>query len=387
MKKTLIASAVFLAASGAQAEWTSQDGSLTIGGNVEINTDYVDVDRGKASPTGLGVKDGGRIADDSRFLLDVQWLTRRGEYDYITAKAQPLIRTDGTVAIDDSYLALGQEKMWEFQIGRFEAMELFSTGKDTVAYIAAGADTIGQGVYYYKGHEGRGRRDMMGQARIGGQAGNWSFEISSAYGDAADMLAGSKDYLTAHGYDATDFQSDDNSFVIRPAINFTSDSGFFSLSLGAEHDVSNGKVFITDGNGKIPETSPDLSKRTGFAGKIQIMPNEDLAIRLSAAHQTIEDVWKVNHVNLNFEYKIFGAGISMVKNERDDKVLDALDKLRFSKDSNSYVAYAAVTLPIMSFDNATLTLGASYSETENAYSIKNNKEKTGAVRARINYYF
>ncbi|WP_062262241.1 carbohydrate porin [Endozoicomonas arenosclerae] len=382
MKKILTASAALLATAAVHGDWTSEDGSLTIGGNAEINTDYVDVDKAKIHPKDTGVNDGGKIADDSRFLLDVQWITRRGEKDYITAKAQPLIRTDGTVAIDDSYLALGQEKIWEFQIGRYEAMELFSVGKDTVAYIAAGADTMGQGVYYYKGHEGRGRRDKMGQARLAGETSNWDIELSTAYGDAADMLAGSNDYLKAHNLQG-EFKSDDNSFVLRPAVRYTSDSGFFNVSLGAEFDVSRDKVHIMVVKGDTDETRKelaeyDLSERVGGAIRTEFMITEDLPLRLSGAYQKLKDIWKVYHFNANFEYKQFGLGLSLVKNDFDNKTLE---------DTSSYVLYTAYTLPIMDFDNATLTLGASYSETDNAYGYKDNKEKTGAVRARINYYF
>ena len=148
----------------------------------------------------------------------MEWNNSLENGEYIKAKAQPLIRTDGTVAVDDSFLALGVQDNWEFQIGRFEAMELFSTGKDTAFFIAAGGDVIGQGVYYYKGHEARGRRDGMGQARIATQTGNWTLELSSAYGDAKDMLAGSEDYLKEMEYKnaevtfAASYSSTDNAF-------------------------------------------------------------------------------------------------------------------------------------------------------------------------------
>ncbi|WP_062262235.1 carbohydrate porin [Endozoicomonas arenosclerae] len=383
MKKSLIASAILLAsaATGANAAWTSPDGALTIGGDIEINTDAVDVSNGSQRPETKTIDEGVGIGDDSRFKLDVEWNTKLENGEYIKAKAQPLIRTDGTMAIDDSFVALGVQDSWEFQIGRFEAMELFSVGKDTAFFVAAGGDVIGQGVYYYKGHEARGRRDGMGQARVATQAGNWTMELSSAYGDAADMLAGSEDYLKEHGFNTdTTFKSDDSSFVVRPAVNYTSDSGFFSLSFGAEYDASNGDVKITSTNESTGAvmTSQDLSKRMGASVKSEFKFSEDLAVRLSAAHQTIKDVWTVSHVNANFEYKRFGMGLSVVGNELDQTG---------TEDISSYTAYAAYTMPIMSFDNATVTFAASYSETDNAFGIKDNNEEVAAVRARINYYF
>lgn len=380
MKKTLIASAILLASSAANAAWTSPDGSLTIGGNVEINTDYVDTkSQGREGATAVSQEDS-FISDDSRFLLDIQWANKLDNGQYIRAAAQPLLKTNGSVELDDSYVAMGVENDWEVQLGRFEAMELFSTGKDTVAYIAEGGDAIGGGVYYYKGHEARGRRGNMGQARVGGQSGNWTYEVSSAFGDTSEILTGGEDNLKLLGIDEK-LESDNNSFVVRPAANYTSDNGFFSLSFGAEYDVSSNEATVTTTNNSASLAylkGKDLTDRTGFSVRSEFAFSEDMKVRLSGAYQDLQDVWTATHFNVNFEYKRFGMGVSVAENNLDSKVLE---------DVSSYVAYAAYTMPIMDFENAEITFAASYSETENAFGKAFKDDETAAVRARINYYF
>ena len=50
MKKSLLTAAVLLAATSANAAWTSADGSLTIGGDAEINTDITTIMPHKHKP-------------------------------------------------------------------------------------------------------------------------------------------------------------------------------------------------------------------------------------------------------------------------------------------------------------------------------------------------
>lgn len=40
----------------------------------------------------------------------------------------------------------GREDSWVFQIGRYEAMNLFPLGKDVALFYADGSDSIGRGV-------------------------------------------------------------------------------------------------------------------------------------------------------------------------------------------------------------------------------------------------
>ena len=104
--------------------------------------------------------------------------TLREDNAYLSAKIEPLMRTDGTIALDDAYFMFGRKDSWAFQIGRYEAMNLFPLGKDTVYYtlmVKSDSDfNTGSGIYYYMAKEARGRAGKAGQARLIGEIGNWT---------------------------------------------------------------------------------------------------------------------------------------------------------------------------------------------------------------------
>lgn len=134
MKKTLLATAILLATSAANAAWTSPDGSLTIGGDAEINFDVVDRSYENRPNNGDNNPEI-ELNDDSRVKMMVQWDTTREDGSYISAKIEPLMKTNGTVALDDAYLMFGRKDSWAFQIGRYEAMNLFPLGKDVALFM------------------------------------------------------------------------------------------------------------------------------------------------------------------------------------------------------------------------------------------------------------
>ena len=69
----------------ANAAWTSPDGSLTIGGDAEINLD-VKNDKNAFNPANED-KDNTKVqlADDSRIKLAVQWQNKGEDGPYISA--------------------------------------------------------------------------------------------------------------------------------------------------------------------------------------------------------------------------------------------------------------------------------------------------------------
>ena len=368
MKKSLIATAIMLvAASAANAAWTSADGSLTIGGDAEINFDVIDSD-GSLAEHKIETK----LNDDSRIKMAVEWVNAREDGAFINAKIEPLIRTDGTVAVDDAYFMFGREDSWAFQIGRYEAMNLFPLGKDVALFYADGSDGVGKGVYYYMAKEGRGRAGKAGQARIMGEMGNWTAEVSTIYGNTADLLQGDNpDYTDENG--PVGVHSDNNSFMVRPAVNYLSDTGFFSVSFGAEYELSPDSITLYENN----ETF-NLSDRYGLAATTTLNFGE-LLWNTSAAMQDSKDAWKAQTYNTNIVYKnAFGLGASYAMNDWVEAGLE---------NTKSFAVYTAYTLPIMNFDNATVTFALSYSDTENAYGNANNDQETTAFRTRFNYYF
>lgn len=373
MKKTLLAIAVITASSSAVAGWTSEDGRLSIGGDAEINFDAINNNNGVQDAT-IPTRDNRgltetQLADDSRFLMDVTWRDSREDGSYIQATAQPLFKANGAVEMDDAFFAFGMENSWEFQIGRFEAMDLFPLGKDISMFYAAGGDGIGQGVYYYMAKEARGRRGDAGQARIAGHFSNWTAEVSTVYGDTSEILGSSNIYLD--GKDS--ISSKNNSFIIRPAVNYLSDSGTVSISFGGEYEANSDSVLISDNVGK----EYDLSDRYGLSATATLTFG-DLIWHNSAAYQDAKELWKAQTFNSNIEYNAFGLGASVARNEHVDNN---------KTDTKSYLVYTSYTIPVLDFQNAEVTFALSHSKTDNAYGTKGNDEKTTAFRTRFNYYF
>ncbi|KEQ11209.1 hypothetical protein GZ77_26655 [Endozoicomonas montiporae] len=354
--------------------WTSPDGNFFIGGDMEINFDVFSNKNG-VNGTTLPTRDNRgltntQIGDDSRFLLRTDWRNTRDDGSFVTARADSLLKTNGQLEMDDTYFAFGVQDSWMFQIGRYEAMDLFPLGKDVAVFYAAGSDGIGQGVYYYMAKEARGRSGKAGQARIATKMSNWTAEVSTVYGDTLEVLSGSDIYLD----DKNRITSKNNSFMVRPVINYLSDTGFLSVSFGGEAELNNDSVTIADSNNN---RRYDLANRYGLAATATLNFG-DLIWHNSFAHQDAKELWKAETFNSNIEYGRFGLGGSFAKNKHIDKG---------KEDTKSYVLYTAYTVPVLNFDNAEVTFALSHSKTDNAYGVKNNDEETTAFRTRFNYYF
>ncbi|WP_299731784.1 carbohydrate porin [uncultured Endozoicomonas sp.] len=368
MKKTLLATAVLISSSAVNAAWTSPDGSLTIGGDAEINFDVVD--RSFDNKNDVDNSPEVELNDDSRIKLMMQWMNAREDGAFITAKIEPLMKTNGDVALDDAYLMFGRESSWAFQIGRYEAMDLFPLGKDVAVFYADGSDGIGSGVYYYMAKEGRGRRGDAGQARIISEMGRWTAEVSTAYGDTLDLLQSSEEYFEDT---VKDVESDHNSFLVRPAVNYLSDDGAFSVSFGGEYELSSDSVTAETDTGERFQ----VSDRYGLAATTTLIFG-DLKWNTSIAMQDAKDAWEAQTFNTNIVYNdALGLGTSYAINKFEQK----------EEDTKSYVLYTAYTMPVMDFSNAAVTFALSYSETENAYGNKGQDAEATAFRTRFNYYF
>ena len=380
MKKTLLATAVLLASSVSQAEWTSPDESLTIGGDAEINFDVVKNHNGKGLKGKIPDETvtQAQLNDDSRIKMMVMWNTTCSTGNFLMAKIEPLIRTNASVGVDDAYFMFGTEGMWEFQIGRYEAMNLFPLGKDVVLDYANGSDGLGSGIYYYMAKEGRGRAGQAGQARIAAKADNWSAEVSTIYGSTAEVLKSAQGYVDEGVVNnLPELESDNNSFMIRPAVNFISETGSFSLSFGGEYEVNNDSVTeLATGN------ELDLSDRYGLAATATFT-SDSMVWNTSVAYQHAKHYMKAYTVNTNITLGAFGIGASYANNDFFNQQAVGKEKAK----ANSYAVYTAYTLPIFDFDEATVTFALSYSDTKNGFGIKDNNEETTAFRIRFNYYF
>lgn len=391
MKKLLLASAISLIPAISNALWVSDDERLSLGADAEINFDIIDNQHGITSESITSFANRGstltQLNDDSRIKFILKWQNKLDGGRYVMAEAQPLFRTDATYAVDDVYLKVGHQDLWAFQIGRFEALDLFPLGKDTAVFYAAGSDGIGSGVYYYMAKEGRGRRNEAGQARIISENNNWTGEVAAIYGNTAELLTSSEIYLNNV---KSNVISNSNSFLVRPAVNYKSDSGFFSISLGGEYEIKkdSAEVILKPTADTTTEKRLNLSDRYGLAATTTLNFSNGLRWNNSVAQQDSKHLWKILTGNTNIVYKdAYGLGVSYTKNDFKEK--------EQRKDANSYVVYAAYTAPIFDLENAQISYALSYSETKNAFGKKMpgelgdmdfRNERRAAFRVRFNYY-
>jgi len=114
--------------------------------NIEIDTDYISsrVDTG----------------DNDFDVSGAVELSVTGEHDIdettvLSGVGEVLIQTDGEVDVEDAYLRIGQET-WGLRFGRYEAIDMFSAGADTLVLTW-------DGVANYEADAAQGQFDEAGQ--------------------------------------------------------------------------------------------------------------------------------------------------------------------------------------------------------------------------------
>jgi hypothetical protein len=124
--------------------WPASDGASPVAfrgdANIELDTTHQNND--------VGATQGGRIE------LNVMGKTTLGDA-FLAGKATFLAKKEGTTATDDMWVQAGNAR-YDLKLGRFEGMDLFPQGRDTVLNRA------GSGVY----------RANFIRGRFGGSAGN-----------------------------------------------------------------------------------------------------------------------------------------------------------------------------------------------------------------------
>ena len=135
----LAASLGLLFATSAQAE-------VGISANIELDTDAVQ-NRGGGDDDDFD--QGGRIK------VSIFGDHNINDTTVVSAVGQLLIKKDGDTGVDDAYIRLGRE-MWGVRFGRWEAIDLFSKGTDTILNVIG--DTAN-----YQANAARGRISDAGQ--------------------------------------------------------------------------------------------------------------------------------------------------------------------------------------------------------------------------------
>ncbi|WP_151703770.1 carbohydrate porin [Nitrincola alkalilacustris] len=297
------------------------DTSFGIDANIELDTDAV-----KSSSSSTKYSQGGRVE------VNVHGEHRMGEH-FVKARGTGLLKKGGDTGTDDMWIMFGSNA-WDLQAGRFEALNLFPLGKDTlIAHAGGGQASV------YEANLVRGRVSDGGQFAFHlNPSDNLSFELATAYGQGDKTRA-----FTG----------------IRPSVTFRADA--FSLSAGYEH-----QKFDESGGAKVDKNGVGVT--AGFnAG--------DAVINLSVAHlrdSSASDKIKVNSYGANVTYGPFGAGL-----------IHSKTSLPGASDPDVTTAYAAYTVPLFDIDRASVTFAGSTSRASNVAADKT----VNALRMRFNYAF
>jgi hypothetical protein len=319
MKKTILYTAVvgsILSASAVHA-------APSFDANFELNTDAVDTATGNTT-----------YKQDGRIELNVNGKHTSGD-NFFAGKGSLLIKTTGKAEVDDAYIQFGNSN-WDLQAGRFEGVNLFPKGKDTLV------ENVG-GVEVYEANLVRGR--------AGDNAGQFALHFNASEGVKfeLDTIYGSVD-------------GDDTKAIsgIRPSITFA--AGGASITAGYE-------------SVNYDQTATTKVKKTGYAIAANFAvasANVNLAAAFGKNDETDD---KVTSVTANMTYGNFGVGVITSTN----------DKKAVGNDPSLLTTYIAYTVPVLDIENATVTFAGSYSTADDVAAGAN--DKTTAARVRFNYGF
>ncbi|GGB94074.1 hypothetical protein GCM10011352_20150 [Marinobacterium zhoushanense] len=318
VKHILCAAVVAVMAAPAMAE-------LSFDANIELNTDATDTETTDTT-----------YDQDGRVEVNAFGRHEKGNY-FVQARGTVLLKTDGDTAVDDAWIQFG-DSTWDVQAGRFEAVNLFPKGKDTLISHAGG-------VSVYEANLARGRvGDGGGQFALHlNSSENLRFELGTIFGDGE----------TTDGDDTTAFGG------VRPTVTWS--SGDFSLTAGYErvnYDLTAG--------GDVDKQGYALTSSFKAGGA-----DVNLAVSHLEDDSTGADEEVTSYI-ANMIYGNFGAGLIYSEDELA------------GVDSDVTTAYLAYTVPLFDFENASVTFAGSFSQADGDAVTD---DTTNALRMRFNYTF
>lgn len=272
----------------ASATNAARDSDLTMGGRVEVNA-------------------GAKASNGDAF---------------VAARASLLLKKDGNAGTDDMWVQFGN-KTGDVKLGRFEAMDLFPLGKDTVV------DEINS---TYKANALRGR---MGSDTFHGALGlnagaGLRFELGLVY---------NKDAGSTRGF--------------RPAVSYT--TGPLTVRAGVESVKTLANPTAT------PPTTADSSD-TGFGLSVGYALAADSYVNVNFAKKEDDKAFGVNGT-----FGALGLGLIVGKGATDA--------------TKSTTFYAAYSMPLFGVKGASITPALSMSKGGSGQDTRTS------ARVRINYAF
>lgn len=299
---------------------------LELGGDVEL-----DITELNKSDSGDTFTNGGRIK-----------LSATGSYDAdnysIKGVVQPLVPFKGSsLGYDDVFLQFGH-KPWDVQIGRFEAIDLFPTGKDTILEHAGNGEAR-----VSLTNTVRGRKDDVVHTALHLKPSDRAvFELG---------LMNSRTPVTGNT----------NSFRgIRPAMTY---------------QLSKNTVLRAGLESSKEETSGVSTKRNavGFSAGLKVGKG-DLNLNLSHLKETKTATNDVTVDTLGANYFGGRVGVGYIHSSTDN---GAANKPKVD------TLYAAYVMPLFNVKDATVTFAANASNADNVTT----DDSVSGVRVRFNYAF
>ncbi|HMT92777.1 carbohydrate porin [uncultured Thiothrix sp.] len=298
----------------------AQEKTFNIGGDVELDL------TAKGGDADTSYYNGGRIKLNATGEL-------KGDDYFIKGVAQPLVPFKGSdLGYDDVYLQMGRSG-WDVQIGRFEGVDLFPVGKDTVAEHAGSMSPYGT-------NAARGRKDSVIHTAV-------HLKPNDAMNFELGVMAAKN---------TSDF---DKFAAVRPAVTYKA-----------------GAVTVRAGLESVKSTVDDVeTSHTGFGVGAGFDVAGGTANASLSKKNADNDGTDVTSVALNFTQGPWGVGY--VTSKEDYTGADA--KL------NTF--YGAYTVPLFGAKDATVTFAASTSKATDVGGVDGTDDKVNAARVRFNYTF
>lgn len=304
----------------------AEEKTFSIGGDVELDLTAKDTDA-----SGSSYYNGGRVK------LNATGEMKGDNGSFIKGVAQPLVPFKGdTLGYDDVYLQFGRPA-WDVQIGRFEGLDLFPAGKDTVVEHAGDLS-------HYGTNDSRGRKSNVIHTALHLKPNDaTTFELG---------VMGAKN--------TSDY---DKFTAIRPAISYK--AGIATIRAGVE-SVKNDEAGTT--TKEVSHTGFGLSGGFDLAGG---------SLNVNLAKKNYKKDAGADKTTYGVNYTQGPWGVGYIGAKEDYTSIDA--KL------NTF--YAAYSIPLMGMKDATVTFAASTSKATDVGGTKGNDDKVNAARVRFNYTF
>lgn len=350
----------------------NEKGNFSIGGDVEFDFNFQNRD---SNENVLGETNS--EFDQTGRILVAFYGERYTETGHVFQfNAQPLMKSDGNVGLDDAWFGFGAKDGWNLRMGRFEAFDMFPVGQDT--FLDYTGDTANDlyndgAAYVYQMKEGRGR-GSSGQLMYSQSFGGLYLELASMIGPRDVLFA--KDSIGDSYYHNALIRSDltKDSVLLRPVVSYTVNN--FSIAAAMEGNLVKDAVVVESGNGLV-----DISNRLGFGFTTKYQANDWNLIANFAYMDAVDETNMT--VGVNALFKGFGLGYIHANNDYEK------DKIATTVNGNAKVdtVYASYEFAdVLQVEDFSIYLGTYYSKQTSDIDTYDEDGDLGA-RVRFKYFF